>query len=165
MIHFYTFAARLAYCRNSWRSLNQEFMVSIVLVTYNRAARLRLSIQDILDQTFKDFELIICDDCSTDSTESVCRQFEQRDPRIRYFRHPQNMKMPGNCNFGIEQAKFDYVAILHDGDRFKPELELVRVRVERSALDLVAYELAVKLFLSEVDAEVERVQAAAGVAA
>lgn len=122
MIHFYTFAARLAYCRNSWRSLNQEFMVSIVLVTYNRAARLRLSIQDILDQTFKDFELIICDDCSTDSTESVCRQFEQRDPRIRYFRHPQNMKMPGNCNFGIEQAKFDYVAILHDGDRFKPEL-------------------------------------------
>ena len=48
-------------------------MVSIVLVTYNRAKRLKLSIQDILNQTFKDFELIICDDCSTDSTESVCR--------------------------------------------------------------------------------------------
>ena len=97
-------------------------MVSIVLVTYNRAARLRLSIQDILNQTFKDFELIICDDCSTDSTEEVCREFEKRDPRIKYFRHPQNIQMPANCNFGVEKANADYVAILHDGDRFRPDL-------------------------------------------
>jgi glycosyltransferase involved in cell wall biosynthesis len=97
-------------------------MVSIVLVTYNRAARLRLSIQDILNQTFKDFELIICDDCSTDSTEDVCREFEKRDRRIKYFRHLKNMQMPANCNFGIQKANSDYVAILHDGDRFKPDL-------------------------------------------
>jgi len=97
-------------------------MVSIILVTYNRAARLKLSIEDILNQTFRDFELIICDDCSTDSTEAVCREFQKRDPRIRYFRHKQNIKMPANCNFGIEKAKFEYVAILHDGDRFKPDL-------------------------------------------
>lgn len=97
-------------------------MVSIVLVTYNRAARLRLSIQDILNQTFKDFELIICDDCSTDSTPEICREFEKRDSRIKYYRHPNNVKMPANCNFGIEKASSDYVAILHDGDRFKPDL-------------------------------------------
>lgn len=97
-------------------------MVSIVLVTFNRAARLSLSIQDILNQTFKDFELIICDDCSTDSTEKICREFQTRDPRIRYFRHDQNIQMPANCNFGIEKARSDYVAILHDGDRFKPDL-------------------------------------------
>ncbi|HMG93488.1 MAG TPA: glycosyltransferase family 2 protein [Chryseolinea sp.] len=97
-------------------------MVSIVLVTYNRASRLKLSIRDILNQTFKDFELIICDDCSTDSTEQVCREFEKRDSRIRYFRHPENIAMPANCNFGITQSNFDYVAILHDGDRFKPSL-------------------------------------------
>lgn len=97
-------------------------MVSIVLVTFNRAARLRLSIQDILNQTFKDFELIICDDCSTDSTELVCRQFAEQDPRIRYFRQKENIKMPANCNFGIEQARSEYVAILHDGDRFRRNL-------------------------------------------
>ena len=97
-------------------------MVSIVLVTYNRAERLRLSIQDILNQTFKDFELIICDDCSPDSTEDVCREFEKRDARIRYFRHRQNIQMPANCNFGIQKANSDYIAILHDGDRFKPNL-------------------------------------------
>lgn len=97
-------------------------MVSIVLVTYNRAKRLRLSIQDILNQTFSDFELIICDDCSPDNTEAVCREFESRDSRIRYFRHSQNKQMPGNVNFGIQQAKHEYVAILHDGDRFRRDL-------------------------------------------
>ena len=104
------------------QSLNQKCMVSIVLVTFNRADRLRLSIQDILNQSFKDFELIICDDCSTDQTEDVCREFEKRDPRIRYFRHERNIKMPANCNFGIEKANSDYIAVLHDGDRFKPDL-------------------------------------------
>ncbi|MGC3946824.1 MAG: glycosyltransferase family 2 protein [Chryseolinea sp.] len=97
-------------------------MVSIVLVTYNRAKRLKLSIQDILRQSFQDFELIICDDCSPDNTEAICRDFEMRDSRIRYFRHDQNKQMPGNLNFGIQQAQFEYVAILHDGDRYRKDL-------------------------------------------
>lgn len=97
-------------------------MVSIVLVTYNRAERLKLSIEDILTQTFKDFELIICDDCSTDDTEDICRQFASKDDRIRYFRHRSNKRMPENCNFGIKQAKYPYIAILHDGDRFRSDL-------------------------------------------
>ncbi len=97
-------------------------MVSIVLVTYNRVARLKLSIEDILKQTFKDFELIICDDCSPDNTEEICTAFANQDSRIRYFRHATNKEMPGNCNFGISQAKHDLVAILHDGDRFHEDL-------------------------------------------
>ncbi|HTF17593.1 MAG TPA: glycosyltransferase family 2 protein [Chryseolinea sp.] len=97
-------------------------MVSIVLVTYNRAKRLRLSIRDILKQTFRDFELIICDDCSPDDTEQVCREFEEMDSRIRYFRHSQNKQMPANLNFGIQQARYEYIAILHDGDRFRSDL-------------------------------------------
>jgi len=97
-------------------------MVSIVLVTYNRAQRLQLSIQDILDQSFTEFELIICDDCSTDETRDICLDFASRDKRIRYFRQAANRRMPANCNFGIRQAKYDYVAILHDGDRFRPDL-------------------------------------------
>lgn len=97
-------------------------MVSVVLVTYNRAERLKLSVQDILNQTFTNFELIICDDCSTDGTEEVCLNFVAQDERVKYFRHSSNKQMPENCNFGIRQAKHDYVAILHDGDRFRPDL-------------------------------------------
>ncbi len=97
-------------------------MISIVLVTYNRAERLRLSLQDILNQTFKNFELIICDDCSTDATETLCQEFAAKDKRIRYIRHASNKRMPANLNFGIQNANYPYVAILHDGDRFKPDL-------------------------------------------
>jgi glycosyltransferase involved in cell wall biosynthesis len=97
-------------------------MVSIVLVTYNRAERLRLSITDILDQTFKGFELIICDDCSTDDTEVVCREFSAIDSRIRYYRQSSNQQMPANLNFGIKQSVYEYVAFLHDGDRFRSDL-------------------------------------------
>jgi len=97
-------------------------MVSIVLVTFNRAERLRLSIKDILEQTFKDFELIICDDCSTDETEDVCWEFSALDERIKYHRHSSNMQMPANLNFGIRQSIYDFVAILHDGDRFRSDL-------------------------------------------
>jgi glycosyltransferase involved in cell wall biosynthesis len=97
-------------------------VVSIVLVTYNRAQRLKLTIQDILNQTFKDFELIICDDCSPDSTAEVCQAFASKDNRVRYFRHDSNMRMPNNLNFGICKANYSYIAILHDGDRFQPDL-------------------------------------------
>jgi glycosyltransferase involved in cell wall biosynthesis len=97
-------------------------VVSIVLVTYNRARRLKLSIQDILDQTFRNFELIICDDCSPDDTEEVCREFVAKDNRVQYVRHASNMRMPTNLNFGLCRARYPYVAILHDGDRFRPDL-------------------------------------------
>jgi glycosyltransferase involved in cell wall biosynthesis len=97
-------------------------MVSVVLVTYNRAERLKLSIQDILNQTFRNFELIICDDCSTDETEEVCKNFVTKDSRVKYFRHKSNMQMPANLNFGVKQAQYEYIAILHDGDRFMPDL-------------------------------------------
>ncbi len=97
-------------------------MVSVVLVTYNRAERLKLSIQDILDQSFRQFELLICDDYSGDHTKEVCEHFQGTDRRIKYIRHNNNKGMPANLNFGIQQAAYGYIAILHDGDRFKPTL-------------------------------------------
>ena len=97
-------------------------MISIVLVTYNRAEKLKLSIQDILSQTFQEFELIICDDCSPDHTQSICEEFVAKDDRIRYIRHQKNLRMPENLNQGIRKAKYDYLAILHDADRFDPNL-------------------------------------------
>ncbi len=97
-------------------------MVSIVLVTYKRVKRLRLAILDILNQSFQDFELIICDDCSPDDTQQLCEAFAARDKRIRYYRQTNNVQMPANLNFGLSQAKHEYVAILHGGDRFRYDL-------------------------------------------
>lgn len=97
-------------------------MISVILVTFNRAERLKDSIQDVLNQSFPAFELIICDDASTDDTESVCRAFAAQDSRILYHRQPKNVGMPHNLKSGIQLSRHQFIAILHDGDRFDKQL-------------------------------------------
>lgn len=96
--------------------------VSICLTTYNRAAVLAKTIDSILAQTFGDFELIINDDRSTDGTEELCRNYESKDARVKYFCNSQNLKMPGNLNAAIQRASGTYVANLHDGDIYRSDL-------------------------------------------
>lgn len=96
--------------------------VSLCLTTFNRAAVLPVTIDSLLAQTFGDFELIISDDCSTDDTESICRGYERRDGRVRYVRNSANLKMPGNLNAAVSYATGRYIANLHDGDVYRPDL-------------------------------------------
>jgi glycosyltransferase involved in cell wall biosynthesis len=96
--------------------------ISVVLTTYNRARVLPITLDSILAQTERDFELIISDDCSPDETERVCREYEKRDRRVRYRRNANNLKMPGNLNAGIAEARGEYIANLHDGDMYRSDL-------------------------------------------
>jgi len=96
--------------------------VSIILVTYNREQFLPRTIDSILSQTYPHFELLICDDHSTDGTPRICEEYARRDPRIRYIRNPKNLSMPDNLNNGIRLARHELVADLHDGDFFAPTL-------------------------------------------
>jgi glycosyltransferase involved in cell wall biosynthesis len=96
--------------------------VSICLTTWNRAKLLPGTLDSLLQQSFGDFELIISDDCSIDETERVCRQYQERDSRVRYFRNPVNVNMPGNLNAAIQKATGKYVANLHDGDIYRTDL-------------------------------------------
>jgi glycosyltransferase involved in cell wall biosynthesis len=105
--------------------------VSICLTTYNRAAVLPATIDSLLAQTFADFELIISDDGSSDSTEQLCRDYAVRDSRVRYFRNACNLRMPGNLNAAIQRARGEYVANLHDGDIYQPDL----IQKWKAALD------------------------------
>ncbi len=72
--------------------------VSIVLTTYNRAEALSKTLDTLLVQSLIDFELIVCDDCSTDRTPEVVTEYAARDPRIIYQRNQRNLRMPGNLN-------------------------------------------------------------------
>lgn len=96
--------------------------VSICLLTYNRAKILTRSIDSLLAQTHANFELILNDDNSPDETESVCRQYESRDPRVRYCRNPINLRYAGNQNAALNRARSEYVAIVHDGDIYRSDL-------------------------------------------
>jgi glycosyltransferase involved in cell wall biosynthesis len=96
--------------------------VSICLTTYNRASVLPATVDSLLAQSFEDFELIINDDCSPDGTEALCRAYMARDPRVKYFRNANNLKMPGNLNAAIGHATGQYIANVHDGDLYRPDL-------------------------------------------
>jgi glycosyltransferase involved in cell wall biosynthesis len=91
-------------------------LVSVVLATYNRANVLEDTLRMVFAQTLDDFELIVCDDCSTDGTPVVMAEWAKRDPRILYVRQPRNLGLAGNVRRGIDLARAEFVAVLYDGD-------------------------------------------------
>jgi glycosyltransferase involved in cell wall biosynthesis len=94
--------------------------VSIVLPTYSRADLLPGAIDSILAQTYTDWELIIVDDGSIDSTPEVIREYEARDPRIRSIRNEPNKKLPASLNVGMDAAKGDLLTWTSDDNFFRP---------------------------------------------
>lgn len=91
-------------------------LVSIGMPTYNRAHLLRRSLDSLLAQTYKNFELIISDDGSVDDTEKICTQYAERDKRIRYIRHPKNIGHVVNFEYVMRQANGDYFMWAADDD-------------------------------------------------
>ena len=77
---------------------------------YNGELFLKKSIESILVQTFTDFELIISDNSSTDSTQEICQNFLKKDNRIRIFKQKENIGVHRNFNFLLSQAKGKYFA-------------------------------------------------------
>jgi len=92
------------------------------MLTYNRAGNLRKSLDNLLSQTYENFELIINDDESSDHTPQVGRTYEEKDSRVRYVRNEENLGYAGNNNAAIERADGKYVGLVHDGDVYEPSL-------------------------------------------
>src|SRR5450432_3170179 len=82
--------------------------VSIGMPVRNGQRFIRQAIDSLLAQTFTNFELIICDNASTDSTEAICREYASRDPRVRYFRNSRNLGPAGNHNKCVDLSQGDY---------------------------------------------------------
>jgi glycosyltransferase involved in cell wall biosynthesis len=82
--------------------------VSIGLPVYNGANFLAETLDAILAQTFANFELIICDNASTDDTQAICEAYAARDGRIHYHRNAENIGAAANYNLAFELARGDY---------------------------------------------------------
>jgi glycosyltransferase involved in cell wall biosynthesis len=93
--------------------------VSVCIPTYNRANFLIYSVNSVLQQTYSDFELIICDDGSPDNTSQVVSQWN--DSRIRYIKHPKNIGRSKNMRSGFEAATGEYFIKFDDDDGLTPE--------------------------------------------
>jgi glycosyltransferase involved in cell wall biosynthesis len=101
--------------------------VSVCIPVYNGARYLAQSIASVLGQTYEDFELVVSDNGSTDSTPEVVRAFD--DPRVRYLRNESNIGVVGNFNRCIALARADYVCIWHHDDVMRPDNLARKVKV------------------------------------
>src|SRR5215470_10065074 len=104
------------------RPVNTVPRLSVGLPVYNGEKYLTESIESLLGQSYKDFELIISDNASTDSTADICRRYANQDSRIRYIRQPRNIGLAPNHNFVVDQSHGEFFKWAASDDLYGREL-------------------------------------------
>ena len=107
-----------------------KFMVSVIIPTYNRRESLTRALASVLEQSFRDWEVLVVDDGSEDGSRQAIRRL--RDSRIRYV-HQENQGVSSARNTGIRLSRFPWISFLDSDDYWKPaklerQLEALRHR-------------------------------------
>jgi len=106
--------------------------VTILIPTYRRPQPLRRALKSALAQTFRDFEVQVCDDASGDETAAVTAEFAARDRRVKYVGRAQNLGMIGNFVRSTEDVRTPFFTVLDDDDVAMPDfLESGLAQLER----------------------------------
>lgn len=95
--------------------------ISLGMPVFNGENYIGPAIRSILEQTYSDFELIIADNASRDSTEEICRHYSEKDSRVRYYRNDSNIGAAGNFNRTVELAKGEFFKWAAHDDMLAPE--------------------------------------------
>lgn len=98
-----------------------EELVSIIMPAYNAEKYISQAIQSVIEQTYKKWELIIIDDCSSDNTLNIVKLYAKKDERIKYTKQSSNYGAAKARNIGIEMSKGDYIAFLDSDDLWRKE--------------------------------------------
>ena len=100
--------------------------VSVIIPVYNAEKYLVRTINFVLAQTYKNFELLLVDDGSKDKSADICKQFAASDERVKYI-HKDNGGVSSARNVGIEKATGEYIAFMDDDDGMRPDYLEVHV--------------------------------------
>jgi len=92
--------------------------VSVLLPTYNGAKFIAVSIESVLSQSFRDFELMVIDDGSTDTTAEIVKKFSDKDERVVFISNESNLGIQKTLNRGLQIAKGEYIARIDDDDQW-----------------------------------------------
>ena len=112
-------------------------LISIGLAVYNGENFLRQAVDSVLSQTFTDFELVICDNASTDTTPEICQEYVERDPRVRYFRNASNLGVSPNHNRAFRESTGKFFKWITHDDEIAPdclEKTLAALRADADAI-------------------------------
>src|ERR1700710_708832 len=91
--------------------------VSVLVPVYNAEKYLAECLDSILTQDFTDYELLISDDCSTDGTAAIIESYAAKDPRIRWWRNPVNLKQAANLNLCLREARGELIKFVFADDK------------------------------------------------
>lgn len=91
-------------------------MISIAMATYNGSKYIREQLNSILTQSFQDFELVICDDCSTDTTWDILEEYAKSDNRIRLHRNEKNIGYRKNFEGLVKLCQGEFIAFCDQDD-------------------------------------------------
>jgi glycosyltransferase involved in cell wall biosynthesis len=120
--------------------------VSIAVPVFNGDRYIAEAVQSILAQTYQDFEVIICDNASTDRTEEICREFAGRDPRVQYRRNEVNRGIHRNFSRGAELSRGEFFMWLAHDDKLAPQfLERCVTALEGEPQAVLAYPKAIDI--------------------
>ena len=96
--------------------VNANKLISIIIPTYNKAHIIVESIESILKQSYKNFEIIIIDDFSTDRTEDIIKDKYKNERRIKYYKNVKNIGSRKSQKKGYNLSRGDYVIFMNDDD-------------------------------------------------
>ncbi len=119
-------------------------LVSIIMPTYNCGAFIEESVKSVLAQTYKNWELLIADDCSTDNTQTVLAPYLDNYPNIYYIRLEKNSGPAAARSAALKQVKGEYVAFLDSDDLWasnKLFLQIDFMKRKDVAFSATGYEL------------------------
>lgn len=114
-------------------------MISIITPSFNAQETISGTITSVINQTYKDWEMLVIDDCSSDNTPMIVQSFASRDTRIRYYKTDYSSGSPSlPRNIGIENAFGKYIAFLDADDIWLPDKLQKEVKfIEENEYDLV----------------------------
>ena len=101
--------------------MNTTPKISLIMSVYNGEDYLSEAIESVLNQTFEDFELIVINDCSTDSTGEILSKYSQLDSRVKVHTNEVNLRLPSSLNKAISYAQGKYIARMDADDICLPE--------------------------------------------
>lgn len=101
--------------------MEENEKVSIITPVYNCERYLKETIESVLNQTYKNFEMILVDDCSKDNSKKIIQEFSKKDSRIKYFKLKENSGAAMARNYALEQSSGRFIAYLDADDLWKRE--------------------------------------------
>lgn len=100
-------------------SINEQPLVTVYIPTFNRLELLQRAVESVRNQTYKNLEIIVVDDCSTDGTQEYLVELSKEDERVRYFLKEKNSGACVSRNIAIENATGEFITGLDDDDYFE----------------------------------------------